>query len=521
MVKSDAKFVSPMSVAGVVDEFSEGGPAVAARSECPSDVDDDGASDEGEGGDAIRVGEDPERCGASGDGRKMRILADPRMPSQKDVDEHNLSHVPYRNWCPHCVMGRGKDHDHRKGIEDERGLSEFSFDYCFPGDEFGHKLTVLVGRERTSGMCMAAVVPVKGATGSFSTNKALEFIDECGCEHTDIVVKTNYEPAIEYLVKQVKEARVGQRTLVEESPVQSHASNGIVERAVQQIEGLIRTMKSALADRLEGEIRAASPIVTFMLEYASYLVNRLEIGKDGKTAYERAKGKKATVLGIEFGEKVMWKRKSKNRLEKLEPRWEFGIFVGVRRRSGEIWVANVNGIQRAQAVRRLAFEKRWGEDNARWVRHVPWNKHNQDGEADGKIPDELLKDPFERDEIPEPASSSGAVVVRVKRPPPREFYIKKEDAVQHGYSRGCAGCSSWYRGLARQPHSAFCRQRFRRLMEQDARVTNAKARKDEYDERLAKKAKKKLDKEELVLERKRENSADVEDEQDDKRVQMT
>ena len=149
-------------------------------------------------------------------------------------------------------------------------------------------------------MCMAAAVQVKGATGSFSTNKVLEFIDECGCEHTDIVVKTDQEPAIEYLVKQVKEARVGQRTLVEESPVLSHASNGIVERAVQQIEGLIRTMKSALTDRLEGEIRAASPIVTFMLEFASYLVNRLEIGKDGKTAYERAKRKKANVLRIEF-----------------------------------------------------------------------------------------------------------------------------------------------------------------------------------------------------------------------------
>ena len=40
----------------------------------------------------------------------------------------------------------------------------------------------------------------------------------------------------------------------------------------------------------------------FLPEYAAYLLNRLEVGKDGKTAYERAKGKLATVVGLEFGE---------------------------------------------------------------------------------------------------------------------------------------------------------------------------------------------------------------------------
>jgi hypothetical protein len=45
------------------------------------------------------------------------------------------------------------------------------------------------------------------------------------------------------------------------------------------------------------------------------------------------------VLGIEFGEKLLYKVKIKDKLEKINTRWEFGIFVGVRRRSGELWVA--------------------------------------------------------------------------------------------------------------------------------------------------------------------------------------
>ena len=64
-------------------------------------------------------------------------------------------------------------------------------------------------------------------------------------------------------------------------------------------------------------------------------MNRLLVGKDGKTAVERVKGKKTTVMGIEFGEKLLWKIPKKDKMAKLRQRWEYGIFVGVRRRSGE------------------------------------------------------------------------------------------------------------------------------------------------------------------------------------------
>lgn len=59
----------------------------------------------------------------------------------------------------------GRDADHRRDVGNERGLSEYSFDYCFPGDEFGFKLTVIVGRERVTGMRFATAVPMKGSTG--------------------------------------------------------------------------------------------------------------------------------------------------------------------------------------------------------------------------------------------------------------------------------------------------------------------------------------------------------------------
>ena len=61
----------------------------------------------------------------------------------------------------------------------------------------------------------------------------------------------------------------------------------VVERGVQSVEGLIRTLMSACQERMGTRIKLEEKIVTFMAEYAAYLSSRLDVGKDGKTAYER------------------------------------------------------------------------------------------------------------------------------------------------------------------------------------------------------------------------------------------
>ena len=41
-------------------------------------------------------------------------------------------------------------------------------------------------------------------------------------------------------------------------------------------------------------------------------MKRLKVGEDGKTVHERVRGKKASVIGLEFGEKLLYKRKLGN-----------------------------------------------------------------------------------------------------------------------------------------------------------------------------------------------------------------
>ena len=104
--------------------------------------------------------------------------------------------------------------DHQEDSGKERKLPEYQMDYCFPGDGLGFKWTGLVSKERMSKAWMATAVPTKGACGKFGVDKCLEFIEENGDGEGDILVKTDQEPAIQYLIKELVEARAdGKRWL--------------------------------------------------------------------------------------------------------------------------------------------------------------------------------------------------------------------------------------------------------------------------------------------------------------------
>ena len=38
-----------------------------------------------------------------------RHIRDIRIPSEAEVERYNLIHLPFRNWCPRCMRGRGKE----------------------------------------------------------------------------------------------------------------------------------------------------------------------------------------------------------------------------------------------------------------------------------------------------------------------------------------------------------------------------------------------------------------------------
>eukprot|EP00973_Karenia_brevis_P047599 6606123-Karenia_brevis.AAC.1 len=75
------------------------------------------------------------------------------------------------------------------------------------------------------------------------------------------------------LVRCIQEERHDNKTIVEEMPKGSKGSNGVVERAVQEIEGRTRSLLLSLEERLDREIDAKERIVAFIPQYAAYLYN--------------------------------------------------------------------------------------------------------------------------------------------------------------------------------------------------------------------------------------------------------
>ena len=408
--------------------------------------------------------------------RKPERMQDPKRPSEAEVKEHELTHLPYRSWCRHCVRGRGKALPHRS-LRDEAGMAEIHVDLCFLGEESepGKTVPVLVARERTTRMTMAAVVPSK-STNAHIAKRLVAFMREVGVATGDLLVKADQEPAIQSILDAAGKHRAaaadggGGRYVVEQSPAGSSQSNGIIERAIQAVEQQVRVMRSSLEDKWKVKVGVRHAVVPWMVEYAAVLLNRFEVSHDGKTAFERAKGRRARTLGIEFGEAVLWRRKPMGgALGKFACMWEDGIYLGLRGSSGELIVSDASGVWRTRSVRRRPEQDRWREDGIQLVRWVPWATREEDPAVDG-----------ERFEVTKLTEQEVVEERTKKEQVPLRFYIKKADLEQHGFSARCPGCKALLRGTARQGHSEDCRRRLAEAMAGEDKVVANNRKFDEF-----------------------------------------
>ena len=109
-------------------------------------------------------------------------------------------------------------------------------------------------------------------------------------------------------------------------------------------------------------------------------MSKYQTGDDGKTGYERLKGKKYDKELAESGEIVHYRYDKKVISQnKLEVRWGEGFFLGVRWRTGEMIIGNSEGIHKASTIKRVGAHRRWDGEELKKVRGWPW-KCNPDEE---------------------------------------------------------------------------------------------------------------------------------------------
>ena len=89
----------------------------------------------------------------------------PSNPTKEEIDKHNLTHANYRSWCSICNRVALKEDPHYRQTTEEikKGLPCISFDYKTMGESYKEddKITVIVGRDRWTGVIIAHVVKGK------------------------------------------------------------------------------------------------------------------------------------------------------------------------------------------------------------------------------------------------------------------------------------------------------------------------------------------------------------------------
>ena len=222
----DESRISPL----IINRNSVADEAVAAVEECLAvdEVEENDIEVEIPGEDATPDFECQPR-----DVRAPRTLWDPLLPSASEVAEHDLTHRPYRRWCPICIAAWGREDPHKRGGEGiQEGLPEVGMDYDHYGDpeDDEGEVTTLVTKDRSSGMIWGNVVERKGPGDQWIIDKQIKNIELLG--RSNIALKTDGEPAIVAVQSKLISLRDGQ-TVPRNPPAYNPEANGPIEKGVQ------------------------------------------------------------------------------------------------------------------------------------------------------------------------------------------------------------------------------------------------------------------------------------------------
>ena len=308
------------------------------------------------------------------------------MPTQKEVENHLAQgHAIFRKWCKHCVFGRGVNDPHKRSMS-EKQIPIISMDYCYMHETREERrirkkeetegserqigdMPILVIKDSKSKCIMAEVLTRKG-TDEYSIERCYRMISQLG--YDEMILKSDQEHSIMALKREVREKLRG-TVRMEESPIGEHESNGEIENAVQRVQGQFRSQKHALEARYGIKIKGEMNIIPWMIRNGAAVVNRYQVGDDGRTPYRRLRGRDFNKEVAEFGEKIMYLKLESVGKEKSESRWSEGIFVGIKEETGEMMIGTKEGVERARTFRRFADEgDRWRKEDLEEMKGVPW-----------------------------------------------------------------------------------------------------------------------------------------------------
>ena len=188
------------------------------------------------------------REGVVAQGDRARPLPQPRLSSRQEVQENELTHIPYRSWCVHCVRGAGRSDAHRRRArkdeeEREQHMTTWSIDYAFVIDNgdlctreemerVGWDMardTVLVSDDHSTGGIHAHLDLARGNGDPWIAGKIKDDIEECGYGGAPVRIKSDQEAAIIDMIKSITTKHNNTPTVPLNNPARNSQSKNRVK----------------------------------------------------------------------------------------------------------------------------------------------------------------------------------------------------------------------------------------------------------------------------------------------------
>ena len=251
-------------------------------------------------------------------------------PSEREQQQHALTHLPFADWCPSCVCHRSRQDRHMvDGSSRRSGVPTISFDFC-------HTRAVPDGVDPARAKPLTALVMVCSQTGyvhctpvksksqfELMTRELISFAQLLG--HSQLEFMCDNEPTMRTLLRMAVNTRLamGLPTRANTPPAYSHG-NSLVENAIGRIRPLAGSLMHALGQKVGMEFSTSNPLWTWALRHSCWLMNRFNANQ-GVTSFKLITNKPYRGGICQFGEPVYGYSKSNN---KGSARWSRMIFLG-------------------------------------------------------------------------------------------------------------------------------------------------------------------------------------------------
>ena len=193
----------------------------------------------------------------------------PVLPSEAEVEQHELTHLAFRSWCRHCVRAKGKERPHQESSLG--GVSMFATDWMFMGED-GTPITILAGHYGLTKALFANVVPCKCTSQCYAERALAHNVLSTG--HQKGILQSDQEPSI-IDVKHKAGTHIPTEMVYEESPVgDSNASE-------QKIQGQIRAIKDYTERQIGATIGLDSSVLKWLVRHAAWTLTTFHVGSHG------------------------------------------------------------------------------------------------------------------------------------------------------------------------------------------------------------------------------------------------